>query len=162
MIAHGPLSESGRAALPHPAPALGKDAEARYAGARSPWPVPFPPPPQRGFLRLPPHEQGSVRGPRLCPATSQVLWNCPPSHVRSSSAYVLRFPDAACGSLCRSRTRDLPFRQTVFPHLPRAGPAHTLRKRLARCCLFSFSLAGNSISTKVSAPKNNSDHRNQR
>jgi hypothetical protein len=28
MIAHNPLHRSGRAALPHPAPALGDDAEA--------------------------------------------------------------------------------------------------------------------------------------
>jgi len=29
MIAHNPLHRSGRAALPHPAPALGDDAEAK-------------------------------------------------------------------------------------------------------------------------------------
>jgi hypothetical protein len=34
--------------------------------------------------------------------------NCPTSRVRSSSAYVLRLPDAVCGSLFRRRTRDLP------------------------------------------------------
>ena len=46
--------------------------------------------------------------PRPCSATSQVLWNCPTSRFRSSSACVLRLPDAVCGSLFRRRTRDLP------------------------------------------------------
>ena len=70
MVTHDPLHGSGRAALPHPALASGDDAKspqgmscllphvlapahcarlagsesgARFAGAGSPWPVPFPP-----------------------------------------------------------------------------------------------------------------------
>ena len=108
MIAHDPLHGSGRAELPHPALASGDDAVVahylpphvpapahcarrsgaasgtRFADAGSPWPVPFPPPP-------PPPPRG-----RLCSETSAVLRNCPTSHARSSSAYVLDFPDTAC------------------------------------------------------------------
>ena len=103
MVTHDPLHGSGRAELPHPALASGDDAEAaqrcrppdvsapahcarptgaesgaRFAGAGSPWPVPFPPSPPPPTLV------------RLCSETSQVLRNCPTSHARSSSAYVLR------------------------------------------------------------------------
>ena len=115
MIAHDPLHGSGRAGLPHPALASGDDAVVahylpphvpapahcarrsgaasgtRFAGAGSPWPVPFPPPP-------PPPPRG-----RLCSETSAVLRHCPTSHARSSSAYVLDFPDTACRSICRRR-----------------------------------------------------------
>lgn len=126
MIAHNPLHGSGQAGFPHPALALGSDAMtahsmdmfhpellpdvlapahcshlagtesgARFAGAGSPWPVPFPPPPPPPVARL-------------CSAPSSVLWGCPTSWVRSSSACVLRLPDAARRSIGGGRTQDLP------------------------------------------------------
>jgi hypothetical protein len=131
VIAHDPLHGSGRAELPHPALASGDDAEAahsfpprvpapahcarrsgsrsgtRFAAAGSPWPVPFPPPP-------PPPPYG-----RLCSETSAVLRNCPTSHVRSSSAYVLDFPDTAC-HLPQAVPWDLPvLEQDVSPCMHR-------------------------------------------
>jgi len=108
VVAHDPLHRSGRAALPHPAPASGDNADgaqrcwtpgvcapahfarhygtgsgSRFAGANSPWPVPFPPSPP------PPVAQP-------CSETSQVLRDRPTSHARSSPACVLRLPGAAC------------------------------------------------------------------
>src|SRR6267142_5262064 len=67
----------------------------RFAGAGSLWPDPFPPSP-------PPPSIG------LCSETSPVLWVCPTSRVRSSSAFVLRLPDTARFLLLLGRTRDLP------------------------------------------------------
>ena len=135
-VARDPLHGSGRAELPHPALASGNDAQAvqlpdvpapahcarrfgavsetRFAGADSPWPVPFPPSPPPPVARL-------------CSQTSQVLRNCPTSCARSSSACVLRLPDAACGSISRRRTQDLPvLEQGVSVH------AQGLRPREAR------------------------------
>src|SRR5262249_9461497 len=54
----------------------------RFAAAGSLWPDPFPPSPP------PPVAQ-------RCSATSQVVPGGPTSRVRSSSAYVLRLPDAS-------------------------------------------------------------------
>src|SRR5216684_5547609 len=122
MVAHDPLHGSGRAALPHPALASGNNANgaqrmtlccqthplqrtgrtlpalspgARFAGAGSPWPVPFPPPPPPPVARP-------------CSETSLVLWDCPTSWVRSSSAYVLGLPDASRRSIGGGRAQDLP------------------------------------------------------
>ena len=50
----------------------------------------------------------SAAVPRLCSAASPVLRSCPTSRARSSSACVLRLPDAACGPRRRRRPRDLP------------------------------------------------------
>jgi len=58
----------------------GPESGACFAQTDSPWPTPFPPPPPQLAL---------------CSAASSVLWSCPTSHDRSSSAYVLGLPDAA-------------------------------------------------------------------
>ena len=63
--------------------------------AGSLWPALFPP-------SLPPPVA------RRCSETSQVLQGCPTSHVRSSSACVLRLPDTVCISLLCRQTWDLP------------------------------------------------------
>jgi hypothetical protein len=108
-VSPGPPYRSGRAGLPHPAPASGDDVEALQrkgappvsgpgrltcAGSDSvfgaclpcpdfPWPAPFPPSPPPREPQLP-----------ICSRTSQVLWSGLTSHGRSSWAYVLRLPQA--------------------------------------------------------------------
>src|SRR5205807_7994400 len=67
----------------------------RFAGPGSLWPGPFPPSPPPPSVWL-------------CSVTSPVLWSCPTSRVRSSSASVLRLPDTARFLLLLGRTRDLP------------------------------------------------------
>src|SRR5260370_33773531 len=74
-----------------PAPAhwahlLGTVSEARFAGSGSLWPVPFPPSPPPPVARP-------------CSETSAVLWDCPTSSARSSSAYVLGLPDPSHRSI---------------------------------------------------------------
>ena len=53
-----------------------------FAQTDSPWSAPFPPLPPLPFYRL-------------CSATSQVLWSCPTSHIRSLLNCVLRLPNTA-------------------------------------------------------------------
>ena len=100
-LASRPPHGSGRAELPHPALALGSDASSlTYALHRwchvvsgsvsgtcsrvvhSPWPMAFPP--------SPPPQAVSV-----CSETLLVLCHRPTACVRTSSACVLRLPDAA-------------------------------------------------------------------
>jgi len=59
------------------------------------WQVPFGQPSSLHPLRQP--------VPRCCSGTSQVLQGCPTSQVRSSSACVLRLPDASRGYCCPGR-----------------------------------------------------------
>jgi len=132
MIAHNPLHGSGQAEFPHPALALGEDAQAMQgigmtdgrhgqpASDEAPHAVPeyaavLTAPRQRRVLLwqvplrpalFPPSLPQPVA--RLCSGTSQVLQGCPTSHVRSLSAYVLRLPDASQGNRSLGRTWDLP------------------------------------------------------
>src|SRR4029077_13786816 len=83
-----------------PAPAhwarlSGSESGTRFAVAGSLWPDRFP-------LSPPPPVA------QLCSGTSQVLPVCPTSHVRSSSAYVLRLPDASQDNYSLGRAWDLP------------------------------------------------------
>src|SRR5208282_5895951 len=66
----------------HWAHRTGSESGTRFAGSGFPWPDPFPPSP-------PPPLFWS------CSETSSVLWVCPTSRVRSSSAPVLELPDAS-------------------------------------------------------------------
>src|SRR5271170_7000749 len=60
----------------------GSESGTRFAGSGSPWPDPFPPSPPPPLFWF-------------CSETSPVLWVCPTSRVRSSSAPVLELPDAS-------------------------------------------------------------------
>ena len=98
----------------------------RFAGAGSLWPDPFPPSP-------PPPSIG------LCSETSPVLWVCPTSRVRSSSAFVLGLPDAARFLLLLGQTRDLPVPVPSVSLRARvcdlAGFLNASRWRRPGCCL---------------------------
>src|ERR1700730_14567728 len=85
----------------------------RFVGAGSLWPALFPPSPPLPVARH-------------CSGTSQVLQGCPTSQVRSSSAYVLRLPDASQGNCGLGRTWDLP--------VPARGVCVRAYRR-TRCCL---------------------------
>src|SRR4029077_5944966 len=79
----------------HSARRSGSVSGTRFAVAGSLLPDRFPPSPPPPVARL-------------CSKTSQVLQVCPTSQVRSSSACVLRLPDASQGNCCLGRTWDLP------------------------------------------------------
>src|SRR6266446_5453137 len=79
----------------HSARPSGSVSGTRFAVAGSLWPDRFPPSPPLPVARR-------------CSETSQVLLVCPTSQVRSSSAYVLRLPDASQGNCSLGRTWDLP------------------------------------------------------
>ncbi len=137
MVTHGPLHRSGRAALPHPAPALGHGAQAllpdapaparwtRPPGsasgayctrASSPWPAPFPPPPPRPAARL-------------CSAASQVSAGPPGSRAECFRPCVgsqaARGPVASCDG----DATDVAFRfQSERRHL---DPSHQFRGSMA-------------------------------
>src|SRR5271167_3845318 len=117
------------------------------------------------LLRVPLGQSPSLRLLRrrlmagLCSETSAVLRNCPTSHARSSSAYVLDFPDTACHqpqavpwdlpvleqdvSPCMHRVYDL-----ARPNASRASDASAIafrlvpRRRLLEERLFRGSIPG--------------------
>jgi len=95
----------------------------RFAGAGSLWPDLFPPSP-------PPPMAWH------CSETSQVLQVCPTSQVRSSSAYVLRLPDASQGNFSLGRTWDLP----------------VSRARCFRTCTGSLTARDSSTPRDIGAP----------
>jgi hypothetical protein len=100
-----------------------------YTQADSPWPAPFPPPP--------PWPQA-----RPCSAASQVLWSCPTSCARASSACVLRLPDAVWGFLFPRQTQDLPVPATCMHRvLDRAESKSVSRYRRPQFCLPTISTA---------------------
>src|SRR5258708_34775207 len=66
----------------HSARPPGSESGTRFAGPGSPWPDPFPPSPPPPLFWF-------------CSETSPVLWVCPTSRVRSSSASVLGLPDTS-------------------------------------------------------------------
>ncbi len=86
--------------LTYPLQLTGRVFPARCPGRVLLWQVPF------GQTPFPPSPPPPVA--RRCSETSQVLQGCPTSHVRSSSACVLRLPDASQGYCCPGRTWDLP------------------------------------------------------
>src|SRR5437899_5986932 len=107
----------------HSARLSGSVSGTRFAVAGSLWPAPFPPSPPPPVVRF-------------CSGISQVLRGCPTSHVRPSSAYVLRLPDAsqgncALGGLGISR---FPSEVSAYVHgvSDRAGLWHTSRYRCTR------------------------------
>ena len=140
-----PPHRTGRAELPHPALALGRDASSLdvcppmllachvsgpVSGAwsivvHSPWPVAFPP-------------SSPPRPVPVCSRTSQVLCNRPTAYVRTSSACVLRLPDAAHHSTV-GKHRLSRFPRKMFPCMyrvsDRAEPATVSRWRRPQCCL---------------------------
>jgi len=120
-VTRRPPHRSRRAALPHRAPAVGHDAQARrepvpvvsgpalvadmpgtesgvwVAGADSLWPGPFPPPP-------PP--SAPQRG--LCSRASPVLRTCPTSPDRSSPSCSLGIHGADLATIGQAGHGDLP------------------------------------------------------
>ena len=84
---------------------------ARFAPAGSPRPAPFPPSPP-----LPDH--------RHCSGISPVLRSCPTSPVRSPSAYILGFPDAASDTPLPKANKGSPGSRTrCFHTCPRSSTA---------------------------------------
>ena len=79
----------------HCAHLAGTESAVRFAGAGSLWPDPFPPSPPPPVARR-------------CSGTSQAVLVGPTSRARSSSAYVLRLPDASRHCIGGGRTQDLP------------------------------------------------------
>ena len=80
----------------HCARCSGSASGAWCAPAGSPWPAPFPPSPP------------TATSPGIVRELLQVLWGCPTSLVRSSSATSLDFPMRPRAPSPTGQTRDLP------------------------------------------------------